>query len=111
MHQAKRILMADLTQEDWASQLEQDDNAVILDVRTAEEVSEGYIPGAINLDIHQGQEFVDALKELDADKNYYVYCRSGGRSSQACSIMNQLGIDKAYNLMGGFSNWKGESTQ
>lgn len=103
--------MADLTQEDWASQLEKDDNAVILDVRTQEEVSEGYIPGAINLDIHQGQDFIDELKKLDADKSYYVYCRSGARSGQACSIMNQLGIEKAYNLEGGFMKWTGASTQ
>lgn len=103
--------MADLTQQEWASQLEKDENAVILDVRTEEEVNEGYIPGAINLDIHHGQDFIDALKELDSEKHYYVYCRSGGRSGQACSIMNQLGIANTYNLMGGFSNWDGASTK
>ncbi len=103
--------MADLTQQEWASQMENDANAVVLDVRTQEEVNEGYIPGAINLDIYQGQEFIEAIKKLDTDKSYYVYCRSGARSGQACSIMNQLGFEKAYNLMGGFSNWNGPSTQ
>lgn len=103
--------MADLTQQEWASQLENDENAVVLDVRTQEEVDEGYIPGAIHLDIHQGQEFIDELKKLETDKSYYVYCRSGARSGQACSIMSQLGFDKAYNLTGGFSNWSGPSTQ
>lgn len=103
--------MADLTQQEWASQMENDVNAVVLDVRTEEEVNDGYIPGAINLDIHKGQEFIDAIKKLDTDKSYYVYCRSGARSGQACSIMNQLGFEKAYNLMGGFSNWDGPSTQ
>ncbi|WP_299396928.1 rhodanese-like domain-containing protein [uncultured Gelidibacter sp.] len=103
--------MADLSQEEWTSQMENDDNAVLLDVRTEAEVNEGYIPGAINLDIYQSQEFIDAIKELDPDKSYYVYCRSGARSGQACSIMNQLGIEKAYNLIGGFSNWNGPSTQ
>lgn len=101
--------MADLTQQEWSSQLENDTNAVILDVRTEEEVSEGYIPEAINLDIFKGQEFIDAIKELDADKNYYVYCKSGNRSGQACSIMDQLGFENAYNLMGGFNDWKGPS--
>lgn len=103
--------MADLAQDVWASQLEKDTNAVILDVRTEEEVSEGYIPEAINLDIHKGQEFIDEIKKLDTDKNYYVYCRSGARSGQACSIMNQLGFKNAYNLIGGFSNWSGPSTE
>ena len=40
-----------LTQEDWVSQLEADENAVILDVRTEAEVSEGIIANAINIDI------------------------------------------------------------
>ncbi len=103
--------MADLSQQEWASQLENDNNAVIIDVRTEEEVSEGYIPNAINLDIFKGQDFIDAIKKLDTDKSYYVYCRSGARSGQTCSMMNQLGFEKAYNLMGGFSNWTGPSTK
>ena len=103
--------MADLSQQEWTSQLENDSNAVIIDVRTEEEVDEGHIPNAVHLDIFKGQEFIDALKDLDTDKSYYVYCRSGARSGQACSIMNQLGFEKAYNLMGGFSDWNGPSTQ
>jgi len=100
----------DLTQEEWASDLENDNNAVILDVRTLAEVEEGIIPNAIHIDIYKGQGFVDELEELDKTKNYYVYCRSGNRSRQACAIMNQLGFENAYNLMGGFMEWEGEIT-
>ncbi|WP_430909352.1 rhodanese-like domain-containing protein [Maribacter sp. 2-571] len=102
--------MADLSQEEWTEQLAGDDNAVILDVRTEDEVAEGYIPNAMNIDIHLGQGFLDALEELDKSKSYYVYCRSGGRSGQACAIMNSVGFEKAYNLEGGFMNWEGEVT-
>ena len=100
--------MSDLSQEEWAEQLEKDDNAFILDVRAPEEVEEGYIPGSTNIDIYLGQEFMDELEKLDKSKNYYVYCRSGNRSGQACAIMNSLGIENAYNLEGGFMNWDGE---
>jgi len=100
--------MADLTQEEWSSQLESDENTFILDVRTPEEVEEGYIPGATNIDIYLGQEFVEELEKLDKSKNYYVYCRSGQRSGQACAIMNKLGFKNAYNLEGGFMNWTGD---
>lgn len=103
--------MADLTQEEWASKLENDENAVILDVRTQDEVDEGHIPETLHLDIHKSQEFIDGIKKLDPDKSYYVYCRSGGRSGQACAIMNSMGIKNVYNLSGGFSEWKGPSTQ
>jgi rhodanese-related sulfurtransferase len=97
-----------LEQEVWSHQLKNDPNAVILDVRTQDEFNEGLIPGAINIDIYQGQGFINAVEELDKSKNYYVYCRSGGRSGQACSIMSQLGFENAYNLLGGIMNWEGE---
>lgn len=100
--------MADLTQEEWVSSLEADDQAVILDVRTPEEVAQGYIPGAIHLDIYRGQEFINELEKLDKTKHYYVYCRSGNRSGQACALMNQLGFETAWNLKGGFMEWEGE---
>jgi len=100
--------MADLTQEEWSGQLSKDDNAVILDVRTEDEFDNGYIPNSINIDIYEGQEFISKLKELDKSRTYFVYCRSGNRSRQACAIMNQLGFEKAYNLIGGIMEWEGD---
>ena len=100
--------MEDLTQEEWVSQLENDDNAVVLDVRTDGEVADGIIANAIHIDIYKGQEFISEIEELDKSKNYYVYCRSGNRSGQACNIMEQLGFDNAYNLEGGILEWKGD---
>jgi len=57
-----------LTQLDWVSQLEQDANAVVLDVRTEDECNEGIIPNAIMIDINKGQGFVYQLEELDKSK-------------------------------------------
>lgn len=96
-----------LTQEDWWSKLQEDENAVILDVRTEDEWNDGIIPNAINIDIYKGQGFIYKVEELDKSKNYYVYCKAGGRSAQACNIMNQMGFETTYNLMGGFSEWDG----
>lgn len=103
--------MANLSQQEWEEQLSKDDNSFILDVRTPEEIEEGYIPHAKNIDIYLGQEFIDELEKLDKSKNYYVYCRSGNRSGQACAIMNSIGIDNTYNLEGGFMNWEGETAE
>ncbi|MBF0695433.1 MAG: rhodanese-like domain-containing protein [Flavobacterium sp.] len=97
-----------LTQEEWASKLQNDTDATILDVRTDEEWEEGFIPGAIHVDIYQGQGFIDQINELDKNKSYYVYCKAGGRSQQACHIMNELGFDKTFNLTGGISQWEGD---
>ncbi|MFT6995512.1 MAG: rhodanese-related sulfurtransferase [Maribacter sp.] len=100
--------MADLSQEEWAVKISEDENAFILDVRAEEELEEGYIPKAKNIDIYLGQGFIDELEKLDKTKNYYVYCRSGNRSGQACAIMNSIGFENAYNLAGGFMNWEGD---
>ena len=98
----------DLTQEDWVSQFEADQNAVMLDVRTEDECDQGIIESSINIDIYKGPEFVAAIEALDKSKNYYVYCRSGVRSAKACTIMNELGIENAYNLLGGIIEWNGD---
>lgn len=100
--------MENLTQEEWAEQLANDGNAVVLDVRTDDEVAEGIIPNAIHIDIYKGQEFIDEIEALDKSKNYYVYCRSGNRSGKACQIMEQLGFENAYNLEGGMLEWTGD---
>lgn len=100
--------MENLTIEEWKEQLAKDDNAFILDVRTQKEVRDGYIPQSKNIDIYKGQEFVDEIEKLDKSKNYYVYCRSGKRSAQAATMMDQMGFGKTYNLEGGFMEWDGD---
>jgi len=99
----------DITQEEWQELIGKDDNAVILDVRTPEEVDDGYIPNMKNIDIRMGQGFLDEVEKLDKSKSYYVYCRSGARSAQACQLMEQMGFSTTYNLIGGFMDWEGET--
>ncbi|PQB04859.1 rhodanese-like domain-containing protein [Aureitalea marina] len=101
--------MPDLTQDQWKSQLAADNEAVILDVRTKEEFDEVSIPGAKQIDIYDPPSFMEAVQQLDASKNYYVYCRSGGRSAQACAVLNSIGIESTYNLLGGIMEWSGET--
>ncbi len=98
-----------LEQQEWWNQFLADEKGVIIDVRTEDEVSNGKIPGSINIDIYKGQGFIYMIEELDKSKNFYVYCAAGARSSQACGIMKQLGFEKVYNLVGGFSQWDGPS--
>lgn len=99
--------MMNLSQEQWWEQFQNDKNGVILDVRTEEEFEEVAIPNAINVDIYKGQGFLDEIEALDKNKNYYVYCKAGGRSNQACLLMKNLGFEKTYNLLGGIEEWEG----
>jgi rhodanese-related sulfurtransferase len=100
--------MKSLNQEQWSSLLKETPNAITLDVRTEIEVEEGKIPGALNLDIFNPQNFVSKLEHMDKSNHYFVYCKAGSRSAQACAVMQQMGFNHTYNLEGGFSNWTGQ---
>lgn len=83
------------------------ENAIILDVRTLEEVNQGIIPNAIHIDIISS-DFLNKVNELDKEKTFLVYCRSGNRSSMACSLMERHGFKTVYNLGNGIMGWNGE---
>jgi rhodanese-related sulfurtransferase len=63
----------------------------VIDVRTPEETSAGYLEGALLFDI-QGPDFAAQLNTLDKAGNYFVYCRSGNRAGQAISTMKDAGF-------------------
>jgi rhodanese-related sulfurtransferase len=65
--------------------------AAVIDVRTPEETSMGYLEGAQLFDI-QNPSFMGNLATLDPAADYYVYCRSGNRAGQAIEIMQQSGF-------------------
>lgn len=100
--------MTDLTSKEWQDQIKNDSNALIVDVRTPEEIEEGIIPAALNIDVMDPQAFMEGIESLDTHKNLYVYCRSGRRSAQACMILEQQGFDNVFNLLGGMLEWDGE---
>ena len=80
-------------------------DVAVLDVRTADEFSEGHIEGAINIDQAQS-DFIQKVKEaLPTEKTLAVYCRSGRRSANAAERLAAEGY-KAVNLKGGILAWK-----
>ena len=79
-------------------------NAIILDVRTPEEFAAGHVKGAVNLNIYD-TAFKEALSKLDRAKPILVYCKSGGRSSDAASQMKEMGFGEVYNFGGGMLAW------
>jgi rhodanese-related sulfurtransferase len=95
-----------LNSSEFEKAIENNADAVIIDVRTAGEFYEGIIPGAINIDM-MGGSFAEQVKALDPNKSYYLYCRSGARSASACGAMQQWGFKKLYNLSGGIMMWQG----
>jgi len=80
-----------------------DVNNVLIDVGMHVEFAEEHIPGAINIPL---DELRQRYNELQHDKNYFVYCRSGRRSLSAAYLMNTQGF-KAHSIKGGISKWPG----
>lgn len=72
-------------------------DAIILDVRTADEYAGGHLDGAQLLDFNGG-DVAAAIPNLDPDAEYLVYCRSGNRSGQAIALMEQAGFSNLTNL-------------
>lgn len=100
--------MQNLTQDQWATAVKSDENAVIVDVRTPQEYASGIIEKAQTIDIMETERFLSEIEKWDKSKNYYIYCHSGGRSYQACAIMEQHGFQNTNNLMGGIMEWENE---
>lgn len=76
---------------------------VLIDVRTAGEFASGSIRNAKNIDM-MSVDFRKQIASLDKAKDYFVFCRGGNRSAQACSIMAAQGFN-VYNLKGGVGAW------
>ena len=101
----------DLDQNNWLNEQINNLNSIILDVRTKEEFDDGHIPNALLMDIRNPQEFMEGIDSLDNKNIYFVYCRSGARSAQACQLIKQSGIKNCFNLLGGILEWKGQITK
>ncbi len=78
--------------------IRQDDNVVLLDVRTEMEYENGSLSGFKNIPL---DELRSRLSELDKTKKIYVTCQIGLRGYIACRILSQNGFD-CYNLSGGY---------
>lgn len=75
------------------------DPGTVIDVRSPEEYAAGHLEGAINIDV-EGTTFAQEVDKLDRGATYTVYCRSGNRSAQARSRMEDLGFTDVHDAGG-----------
>jgi thioredoxin len=81
------------------------EGGIILDVRTPQEVSSGAIENASTIDFYD-HNFERKISKIQKEKTVYVYCKSGGRSSQAAKLLVKSGQAKVVNLSGGIMAWQ-----
>jgi hydroxyacylglutathione hydrolase len=83
-----------------------EDELLILDVRRPAEWKDGRVPGATHIPL---DELRKRLPELNRRRTVAVYCKSGYRSSIACSLLQASGFPRVLNVQGGFDAWFGGS--
>ncbi len=76
----------------------------VLDVRTADEVAQGKIEGALEIDFYS-PDFLDQVSQISKDQEIYLYCAVGARSEEAVRLLIQQGYTKVYHLQGGIQGW------
>lgn len=81
-----------------AERLLNDNEAILLDVRTVQEYNYGHIDGSINIPLDELRERLD---EIEPAKSVYVICQSGLRSYIASRILEANGYE-SYNFAGGY---------
>lgn len=86
--------------------MNENENYIILDVRTMEEFNQGHIPNAICIPNETINE--NTINELpNKEQLILIYCRSGNRSKQAADKLIKLGYINLIEF-GGIIDWKGE---
>jgi rhodanese-related sulfurtransferase len=86
-----------------ATELMDDDNLIVLDVREKKELKSGYIKGSMHIPL---ADVKNKLDKLDKDKSILVYCRSGSRSAHIAGVLARNEYENVYNLKGGIQAWK-----
>jgi thioredoxin 1 len=84
------------------------DTAQVIDVRTADEYTGGFIKHAKNID-QEEKDFIKRCEAYDKTKPVYIYCLSGGRSGNAAKRLAAAGFTQINNLNGGVMAWRNEA--
>ena len=82
------------------------EDAIVVDVREADEFAAGHLPDARNI---PGSKLAERISEIEKykDKPVIVCCATGMRSNNACAELKKNGFSRINNLAGGVDAWVG----
>ena len=87
------------------------DGALVVDIRPEPyRVEEGELPGAVVVDRNHLEWWLDptsdvAIPGASRDRRVIVVCNEGYASSLAAATLQQLGVEHATDLVGGYRAW------
>ncbi len=88
-----------------ATQLINREDAVVVDVRTDGEFSQGHIVNAVNIPQKSVEEQLTKLNKY-RNKPIIMACRTGQVASGVGSKLRKNGFEQVYNLAGGLAAWE-----
>lgn len=100
-------MIIDITAEELAMDVRFDERIAVIDVRNESEYETGHVKGAKLMPLDELSDPL-VMAQIDEDKNLYVHCQGGYRSSIACSFMKRQGFTNLRNVLGGWNKIKEE---
>jgi rhodanese-related sulfurtransferase len=91
-----------------AVRLINDNNALVLDVRSVADFKKGHIINALNIPLAKLEERIGEIGK-NKEKPVLCYCMLGSSAPQACTRLKKLGFTTVYSLRGGLNAWQGAS--
>jgi rhodanese-related sulfurtransferase len=95
-----------ISQQEAQEMIDNNDDIVILDVRTQEEFDSGHISNAILLPYDETRENIESII-ADRNQTILVYCEIGIRSETAARELVAMGYRNVFDF-GGIADWTGE---
>ncbi len=95
-----------LTHDEAVKMMNENPDAILLDVRTQDEYDKKHIPKAVLLPIENLRKG-DFAKIPDKNATIIIYCWTGRRAEDSAQILADKGYKNVYE-MGGLVDWSGE---
>ena len=87
-----------------ATQLINRSDALVLDLRSAQEYASGHILGARNIPLAELERRIGELDKHRA-KPVILHCGDGNRAGGAVGLLRKSGFGSVQNLAGGYAAW------
>lgn len=79
-------------------------DVIVIDVRSKQEFLEGHLTGAINIPLNEVENKIEN-KVMDKNAIIIVYCQYGARSKKAQDKLKNMGYKNVYNLKDGIEGF------
>jgi rhodanese-related sulfurtransferase len=110
-----RHQVSELTVSQLNEKLQQNNSAIVIDIREVSETNLGSIPCAsliprgvleMKIDSEESIKARFSTLELLVEQPIYLLCRSGARSILSALSLQQMGFKEVYSIEGGFMAWQ-----